>query len=346
MTAPVLLSAQYDDANLTLYLIYDRAVTGTVAQELDGYTFTLTLGGPIVPVFSSFDNNAIVCSLPGVVGADTLTVDYNDAVGNTIEAVAPNDPVASFTGEVAVTYYAQPLVRRACVAFTGNNDDVTIFFSEPVASISGDLLLGLTIEYDDVALDLSGATAALNDDQTELTITTGTNASYDTIVDVIYDESPGDLYTWPSGLVADFTLNDIDNKSTDGLPNSDYPLSVVIGKPVVVCQNVATGCIDVNLNIIDQELVKRYGPVELYTGGTFGVTVGNPAGITVVGGMVPIVDGAEICLEFNSAVDVAWATDAALDWTNTMVSRVGIALGTVRTTDQGVTLGDRTINQV
>jgi hypothetical protein len=193
---------------------------------------------------------------------------------------------------------------------------------------------------------LTSASATLSSDLTQLTIDTGVNATYDTVVDVIYDATPGSLVSFPGGAVPSFTKNDIYNLATDGLPNSQYPLSFVITGPVTVTNKVAKGTASVSLNPIDRELVSRYGPVQLITGGTFGITVDNPAGITILGQIVNIVDGAVVCATFVSSQNVQFATDAALDWQTQMIGRIGILLGQIRTIDQSVTLGDRLVSAV
>ncbi len=343
MTAPALLSVQYIDnspLDSTVYVFFDRAVSGTATL---GWTVVLN-GSPVAVGGGAVQDNALALTIPTAVAISTLTVAYSDATGDLVEAAAPNDPVATFTAQTAVSYPVLGQAVRA-QAGVGANDVLVIYFGEPVAATGGDLLAGITIEVDDQALDLSSATASLNADQTQLSIDTGTNFSYVDVVDVIYDAGTGTLRTWPTGTQADFTFDAIDNLSTDGLPTSSYPLSYVITGPVDVCQQVATGTAQVSLNPIDIELVSRYGPVNVITGGTFGVTVSNPSGITVLGAQVSIVDGLVITQDFTSSI-MAWATDAALDWQEQIKDRIGVALGQIRAIDQSVTLGDRTVNQV
>jgi hypothetical protein len=343
MAAPTIQSIQY--TGTTLYIIFSEAIAATGGSELNGFTFTKTPGPVvIVPVFSSIDQNAMICTLPGpILSTETLTVDYNDALGTVVDAATGTFPAPSFTGQVGVPYYTTPLVRRAQVAYTAVNDQVTVFFGEPVGSPTNDLVTGFTIEVDNVALDLTSATATLNDDQTELTIDVGVNFAYDNTVDVIYASGTGDLYSWTSGAVGDFTLNDIDNLSTDGLPNSSYPLSTVIGPEPTICENAVTACVQISLNPIDIELVQKYGSVTVVTGGTFGTA---PNEITIVGRQAEIVDGAEICETFTDPANVVYAADAANDWQDEIVTRIGIALGAIRAIDQSVTLNSLSVNQV
>src|SRR6056297_410898 len=245
MTAPVIQSVQH--SGTTLYIIWDRAVT---ASDLTGFTFTKD-GTPISPSFGSVSENAVIATLGGAI-TGTLLASYNGA-GTVAEAVAPADATTAFTDQVGVAYYTVPTVRRAQAGFTAN-DTVTVFFGLPVGSPTADLITGLTIEVDDVALDLSSATASLSADQTQLTIDTGVNFAYNATVDVIYDSGTGDLFSWPTGALSDFTLNAIQNLSTDGLPNSSYPLSYVIREELVSANNVVTATLSIALNPIDIEL--------------------------------------------------------------------------------------------
>lgn len=343
MAAPAIQSIQY--TGTTLYIIFDEAVSVTGGSELDGFTFTKTPGPvSISPVFSSVAENAIIATLPGPIGAlETLTVDYSSLTGTVVDDATGTFPAPSFTGQVAVQYYAAPIIRRAQVAYTGVNDELSIFFGEPVGSPTNDLLTGFTVEVDNVALDLTSATATLNADQTILTINTGTNFSYSDVVDVIYLDTAGDLYSWPSGAVASFTLNAITNSSTDGLPNSAYPLSTIISPQPQVCANAVTACIQISLNPIDIQLIQKYGPVTVITGGTFGTA---PNQITILGNERTIQDGAEICESFTSTTSVVYAADAANDWQDWIVTRIGILLGNIRAIDQSVTLNSLSVNQV
>jgi hypothetical protein len=340
MTVPVIQSVQY--SNVLVYIFFDRAVTATLGQELNGFTFK-DGGVPFVPTFSAIDDNLITAVLALPLSSD-LEVSYVSGSGTVVEAVAPNDPAASFTDAVGVPVYTVPVLLRA-TAGEGSNDFIKVYFSQAVGSPSGDLVTGFTVEVDNVVLDLSAATATLNEDQTVLTIDTGTNFVYSDVVDVDYDSGVGDLRIWPVGTIADFTLNAVDNLSTDGLPNSSYPLSYVIKEPVTPCNGVVTATLGVSLNPIDIDIVNRYGPLVVFTGGTFGVTIQNPAGVVFTGGMVGVVDGTQLQASFVST-NVAWSVTAAQDWQAVVATKIGIELGKLRSIDQGIVLGDRTVTAV
>lgn len=336
MTTPVVQSVQYDNAGLLVYIIFDRAV---LASDLDGFTFTVDSCTSISPTFASVDENAVIGTLSGVISG-TLVVDYSGG-GSVQEAVAPNDPAAAFSDETAVPYPDPSTVYRAQAGVSAN-DAVTVFFNQPVGAVGGDLVAGFTIEVDDVAIDLSSATATLNDDQTELTIDTGTNFSYNSVVDVIYDDDTGSLYTWDDGDVSDFTIEDVINGSTDGLPTSGYPLSVITMPAIEISGNQVTAKLEIALNPIDRQLVSRYGPLTVITGGTFGT---EPNDITVLGASVNVVDGRVISQAFT-ATDVNDAVLAAQEWQDVVATKIGNELGVYRTTDQGIVFGSGSITQV
>jgi len=340
MTAPSILSAQHQDT--TLYIIFDRAISVTGGSELDGFTFTLDPGGVITPSFSSVDDNALIATLSSAVNpGETLNVDYDSGTGTVVEAVAPNDPAGDFDVD-AVAYFETPIVRRAETGSgAGNNDDVTIFFGEPVASTDGDLLAGITINVNTASIDLSSATASLNADQTELTISTGTNFVFSDTVTVDYDDSSGNLKTFPTGFVASFTGLAVTNLSTDGLPDSQYPNSFAVKQPLDVKDSVVTGVVAVNLNPVDLELVDKYGPISIVTGGDFGTSTT----CTIVGGNQNIIDGVEVKESFtkDACGSIVNATDAAADWQDKIIDRISVELGALRTIDQNVTNVNETV---
>jgi hypothetical protein len=340
MASPVIQSIQH--TGTTLYIIWDVAVSASLGSELNGFTFVKNPGAvPVVPVFSSIDENAMICTIVALAPGESLVASYASATGTVVDAATGTFDATDFTDETAVAYYSEPFVIRAQVAATGVNDELTIFFSEPVGSPSG-AYAGFTIEVDGVAISLTAATFALNNDQTELTIKTGSNFTYNDVVDIDYDDVTGDLYSWPSGVVASFSFTGIDNSSTDGLPDSDYPLSTIVGLKPTILANVVIPVLQVSLNPIDIELVSRYGPATIVTGGTFGTQVP----ITIVGRSVNIIDGLEISERFTNAQSVVYAAEAANEWQTVVTQRIGVALGELRAVDQSVVLNSQSVHQV
>lgn len=343
MTAPLIQSVQH--SGMTLYVIFDRAISATPTQELDGFTATKTPGGVQALVFVAISQNALIATLPGaVLTGETLELAYVGGSGTIVDAATGLDAAPSFTEE-AVPYFESELAIRAIVG-EGGNDLLSVYFNQPVASPSGDLKLGFTITVNDVALDLTSATASLNDDATILTFDTTSNFSYNDVVDVEYDDAIGDLVTYPAAVVASFEFTSIPNISTDGLPDSQYPLSWVTSYTVTVVDTVATGTLGVSLNPIDISLVAKYGPVLLLTGGTFGITISNPLGIEVVGKSVPIVDGLLVSQSFVYPGTIVNAVNAAKDWQVQMIAKIAFLLGQIRAIDQGIVFNTQQVDPV
>lgn len=337
MTAPAIRSCQHSGS--TLYLIFDRAVSVTPASELVGFTFTLTLGGVITPTYSSTDNNALIITMAAPVGADTLTVVYN-GLGTVVDAATGLDSAVAFN-KAAVAYYVASRPVRA-VAGENANNEVIIYFDEPVDTTTGDLKVGLTITVDAVPLVLTSATATLNADQTQLTIGCVSDFSYTNVVAVSYTSTTGKLYTWPSGTVASFSLAAINNLSTDGLPSSSYPLSIVTKYPLTIAGNVVTAKLGVSLNPVDITLVAEYGEVSINTGGTYG----SPYPISILGSTITIIDGGEYTQDFTYVGHTSYAAVAALAWRDAIATTIGIKLGELRLIDAGVSKGANVYEQV
>ena len=341
MPAPTIQSVQYtDDA---LYIIFNRAVTNV--SDLDAFTFAQESGNPFVPSFDVIDANAIVATTVGLPDSE-LTVSYDDPGAGTsqVQSAADNTPALDFADQAAVPYFVPGIVTQV-VAGQGGNDLIHIRFSEPVGATGDNLLVGLTITLDGEALDLLGATTSLSSDQTALTIATGVNFPYNGVVSVEYDDMVGHLYSWPSGDVPSFEVLGVPNLSTDGLPDSDYPLSIVTAEPVKLLNSVALPELYVYLNPVDRDLVKKYGPVQVYTGGTFGETLENPEGVVIVGGKETLSDGLILAVRVTAS-STAYAVEAARDWLEVVGARVSIALGKVRALDQSVPETDSTLRMV
>jgi len=193
-----------------------------------------------------------------------------------------------------------------------------------------------------VPLVLTSATATLNADQTQLTIGCTSDFSYNDVIAITYTSVTGKLHTWPSGLVASFTLAAINNLATDGLPNSNYPLSIVTKYPLTIAENVVTAKLGVSLNPIDIALVAEYGEVSINTGGTYG----SPYPISILGSTIVITDGGEYTQDFAYPGHTSYAAVAALAWRDAIATTIGIKLGELRLTDAGVSKGVNVYEQV
>jgi len=340
MTAPIIQSVQV--SGTTLYIIFDRAIQATLGSELNGFTF-LKNGSSNVPVFSIITQNALIATLGApIVGGDTYTTTYVSGSGTIKDAATGLSPAASF-GPLA--YVAYPTVPKFIygVVGQGGNNKIALVFSAPVGATSGTFVTGIAVSINAVPISMVGVTAAVNSDQTIWTLTFPSNFAYNAVVTAVY--TPGTLYTWPAGSLAAFTAAFL-NISTDGEPNSAYPLSYVTNYAIDMISTVARARLGVSLNPVDIELVKRYGPTIILTGGTYGVTMDNPSGVQVLGRAVTLVDGADIIQDFHVTDHVPYAIDAAKDWEVQITVKIGVALGVLRALDQSVTLGDNTVISV
>ncbi len=341
MGIPTLLSSVYQDT--TLRVIFSEAITAPGGDELDGFTFVLD-GVPETPVLVGFDANALVVTLGGPV-VDTLTVAYVSGSG-AIVSVSTAEAAVTFAETPAVEYPSIAVVMRADCGQPAN-DVVRVYFSEPVASTADDLIDGFTISVNGTDLVLVGATATLDDTLTTLSIATGTDFAYSDEVDVAYVQADGSLYSYASGNVANFEFLAIDNLSTVGLPDSQYPLSWVTSYTPVIEDKAVIATIGLTLNPIDIKLVAQYGPAILITGGTFGETEENPDGVEILGKRVTLIDGIQFFERFAvPGMAPSWLVAAANDWQTVMTNKIGQILGQYRAIDQTLTLHGQTVAAV
>lgn len=342
MTAPIISSVQVD--NLTLYIIFDRAIQATPTLELNGFTF-LKNGLPNLPVFSVITQNALICTLGApLIGGDTFTTQYVSGSGTVVDAATGLDPAVSF-GPLAYTAYpVVPVIFGAVIGVDGNNNVLGLITTEPTVATDGNFLTGITVTIDAVPISLVGVTVTVAPGSPFLFFTFPSNFTYDDDVVISYD-GLGTLYSYNSGAVGAFTQTPA-NLSTDGLPNSAYPLSFVTNYAIEMISTTARGRLGVSLNPVDIQLVKEYGPAIVLTGGTFGITMSNPSGVTVLGKAVAIVDGADIIQDFFVANQSAWSIAAAKDWEAQITVKIGIELGRLRAIAQSVTLGDDVVVSV
>ena len=339
MAVPLFLSAQYSGTAFSIY--FNRAIQATLGSELVGFTFELN-GSPIVPVFSAIVQNALAVTLPGApLITDVLTVRYN-GLGTITDAATGLDSATAFLAQTA-TLRASPAIAYVASVTVANNV-IAIAFNEPVASVNGNLVTGWLASINSVPISMLAVTGSLSADLRTLSLTFPNNFAYVDDVDIAY--TPGGLYSWPTGVVAAFSLTNIFNRSTNGLPTSQYPLSYVSKYQVIPQSGVAKPKLGVSLNPVDIRVVSEYGPAQVTTGGIFGITVTNPAGISVGGKLVDVVDGAEITQTFMGSYSAADIVAAAQNWQAQVIVRISVALGTARAADQSVTPATTVIVQV
>lgn len=341
MPSPLILSVQYTETELLI--IFNQAVSNV--SDLAAFTFSQASGNPFVPTFSAVDANAIVADI-GAAPDSPLEVSYTDpgAGPSQVQSLA-GDPAQDFTDVAAIQQFpTADLVSDVIVGRDGNNV-VTIKFTQPVASTDNQPLDGFTVTYDGQALDLTSALAELSPDLREINIYTGVNASYNTAVEITYDDTDGSLYTWAdvTGFVSSFTRVAL-NLATDGLPDSQYPNSLAYRRPVGVGDGVAKPQIEVYLNPVDRKIVKQYGPLRVYTGGAgFGINSAHPSGTSIVGGTPDVVDGTVLSVTISIPGDTVQAVAAAQDWLEVVTARLAIELGKLRATDASVALSGATV---
>ena len=288
------------------------------------------------------------------------------------DAATGLDAATPFT-KTAVDAYVIPTVVQALAGWP-TSTQITLQFSRPVASASGDLVAGFSVSINSSPV-VGSITATLSPNQTRLYLTVPSSISYTSSVSVTYSATTGNLFTQllptshsdgtsvggiasdtiaivgvPSettsttGTVAGTAVSEVDtftvaatNVSTNGLPTSGYPLSTVVKAAPVVVSGVVNAQMTLGLNPIDVVLVERYGPVRVAIGGTFGITVETPSGIYAGSdSLVTLVDGVVIKQTFSSGVNPSAAVIAANDWLTTIAGAVSQALGQVRAIDQAV----------
>jgi hypothetical protein len=318
---------------------YDQDITRVAVLPWDtGFTLRVnTVPTPIT--LATKVANGIELSAPFL---ETDVVDLAYAGTNLVDAATSLSAVPTFTATAAPPFWeAAPFLLSAIIAQAAPAN-IVLTFRDPVASLSGDLKAALTMTIDAVAVPLTTATAT--GDGRTVTIATTADFSYNNVVAITY--TPGDWYDLDDNTpVSGFTIT-ATNASSVGTPESDYPLSTVIAEPLSIVGNAVTATFSCSLNSVDRELVNRYAPM-FDQGGYFGLpTVNPPTGYFVPGKLIPVRDGQTYSYVFTIPGHTEWATLAAAEWLATMVVRVGVALNTARATDQGITLGVRTITQV
>ncbi len=116
-----------------------------------------------------------------------------------------------------------------------------------------------------------------------------------------------------------------------------YPPSTIVSHPLSIVANAVTAKVSVNLSPVDRALATRYD-TQIDLAGTYGTT-------TITSTIIDIRDGTIVERTFTHASVSTAAADAAA-FISGIVTKISTALGTSRTTDQGVTLGSTTYDSV
>jgi hypothetical protein len=335
MANPALHSAQYSGS--TLYLFWDRAVA---VDPLVADDITLLHDGAVLSILSFVvDQNALIFTLDGPVTGE-LDVSYADT-NDYVTAADGGDPALAFTEVVAQELYEVAVAVSALAGEPANNE-ITVLFSQPVFAIDGDPSQGFIVTVNGQVVSSSAFTGRISADQSSVVLTLPFNLTYLDIVQLDYSSVPGDgLYTIPGGDVDDFEFAEVPNLSTDGLPESAYPLSTVVRQPVKMVASQARGELNLYLNPIDRALTAEFGPAVITTGGTFG-----DEQLNFTGKQVTLQDGAIMTCSFANGTNTASNVNAAKDWLEVITERISRELGRLRTNSQSVVMGDVVVSGV
>jgi len=307
----------------------------------DGFTVTVnTVPVAIASAAYAFGGLTLELDVPFDPEVDVVEVVY---AGANLLTVSSSLPVAPFT-ETAVPPLVAPHVTSVTVLRATPNV-IELVFREPVTTLDGDLLGGFGLTINGAGVSLLTATATQSQQLTVLTIQTDVAISYNATVVLSYSGGIGDLVFPLSDIeVGAFTIT-AENLSTVGWPEDGSPLSTILLYKLRAVSKSVVADIGVNLNIVDRELVKQFGPVTVDVGGYFGQpTVLPPDGYFVPGRLVELTDGITISQSFNVPNDTPGAAVAAADWQNAVLARVQVALGRMRLTNSNTDLQITTIH--
>jgi hypothetical protein len=325
----------------TIDVVYDQAITSSTNRPGEGFTFKVNGAQKFANSADLTAADTITFQMAGVISnEDTVLVSYDDDVSN-IENLS-DELAPSFT-DVGATNQSQhaALLAAVCALSIIEPNVITLVTSMPLSST--DFEAGLSVKANGFSVPFD--TVELGQDPRQLRITFPGGFSYGDTITFTYNPSIGDWQSAGYDIVA-FTDYPVTNGSRLGTPNDNYPLSSVVREELEAINGAIDATIGIDLNHIDQKLVERYGPAVVDFGGTFGQTNDNPAGVFLAQDMRPIKSGMKVTKRFTSQGHSDWAQVAAAEWQDAVTQRIGTALGIMRTTDQQVVLGDRTVRQV
>jgi len=269
---------------------------------------------------------------------DTVLVSYDETQGDL--ANTPGTlPLLTFADEPVVTTSDAAKLHAVILALDPAVANVlTALFSLPV--VSANYLLGLSFSANGNPVVPTSVVPA--DDPRYLAITFANTFDVNDVITMSYDADVGD---WTSNGYAIPSIDAfvVTNASRVG---TEYPLSSVIQEPLSVRAGDIIATVGIDLNYVDRELNRRYGPIQVDFGGTFGITPENPAGIFVPQDLIVIDTGLKVSKAFRYPGIPSYASAAGRDWLNVVTERIGVALGILRTQDALVVLGELHVSQV
>ena len=337
MTAPVLLAAQA--VEVAVLVTFDQSVVSSTGAPGAGWSVTIN-GVPagILAATQPLTTQVRLALDTTVRVGDLLTVSYDAAKGN-LRDVTTVFPVASILAGAVTNSSACAGLLAAVLALTPDPaTTLSLVFSAPVLSVA--YLTGLTVNVNGVPVaPLSAGPGA---DPRTLKVVFAALIEPTDALTFSYDSTLGD---WNS---AGYVLPSFVEIAVSNAANQpqQYPLSTVIREPLEACSGDIEATIGIDLCYVDNALLGRYGPARVDFGGTFGITVANPAGILIPQDFKALNSGIQISKMFCAPGNPAWAQVAAEDWLNQISIRIGTALGILRATDKEVVLGSLSIVQV
>ena len=320
---------------------FTEPVLSALGQPGEGFTFKVNgvavLPSSVAQPSGHPEEIRFVMAAP-IHDRDTVTISYDQTKGDLTNTPATM-PVLSFTNTAVYNESAAAALQAAVVALLPSAGNViTALFSTPVTATNYLTGLGFTAN----GISVIPSTAVPGSDPRALVFTFPNTFDATDVLTMSYDATLGN---WSSGgyPIPSFTAVPVTNGSRIG---TEYPLSSVIQEPLAARLGCIGATVGVDLNYVDRELVKRYGPIRVDFGGTFGVTPENPSGLFIPQDLQEIITGLQVTKWFSSPGIPAWAVTAGNDWLQTVTERIGVALGTLRTMDASVVLGELHVSQV
>lgn len=337
-SAPTVQSIVADET--AVEVTFTQPVHSALGTPGAGFSFTVNGVAASVASAAIMVNPAVVrfVMTETIDDRDTVLVSYDAAQGD-LSNTPGSFPVASFSNHAVTTTSDAARLHAVVAALVPSAANVlTALFSLPV--VSSDYLVGLSFSANGVPVVPTSVVPG--PDPRDLIITFPNMFDVADLITMSYDATLGD---WMSNSFAipSITSFPVTNASHVG---SEYPLSSVIQEPLCVRAGEVIATVGIDLNYVDRELNRRYGPVQVDFGGTFGITPENPAGIFVPQDLVTIDTGLTVRKSFRYPGVPSYATAAGRDWLNVVTERIGVALGVMRTQDASVVLGELHVSQV
>jgi hypothetical protein len=339
MASPALLAITNSETYIDVQ--FDQTVIAPSGRYGEGFTITVNGAVRIAVTASQPAVDKVRLTITGVIqGGDKVLVTYTNAYGNLVNGTA--ETAASFAA-TQTTNNSQHAALMSSVLAQNETDNnvITLSFDRPVTSVLG-YGTGLTVKSNTATV--VPTTVLQGSDPRTIKITFAGGFQYSDVLTWSYVSATGD---WTSGYdYTDQTDVPVVNASRIGTPEDAYPLSSVIREQLTPVSSIVKATIVLDLNSIDYSIVTKFGPITVDFGGTFGVTVSNPAGITIAQDLVALKQGLKVTKDFYFATRPDWAAVAAAEWLTTVTNRISQALAAARTTDQAVVVGSRTVKLV